>query len=141
MDALTINDQVVISAQYLSADAVRSSGPGGQNVNKLSTKVVLTLNLSLCPTLDDDVKQRLRALIGKHTNKDGQPVVTCQSTRYRERNLEIAREKLANLIRRALIVPIERRETKPTKGSQERRLQIKRRQSDKKSLRRDIKFE
>ena len=141
MDALLINDQVSIPAQYLNADAVRSGGPGGQNVNKVSTKVVLTLNLSLCPTLDDDVKDRLRVMIGKHTNKDGQPVVTCQSTRYHERNLEIAREKLANLIRRALIVPIERRETKPTQGSQERRLQVKRRQSNKKFLRRDVRFE
>jgi len=141
MDALKINDRITIPAQYLNADAVRSSGPGGQNVNKLSTKVVLTFDLDGCPLFSDDVKDRLRVMIGKRTNKEGQPVITCQSTRYRERNLEIARHKLVVLIAHALIVPVERKETRPTKGSREKRLDIKRRQSERKHLRRNVEYE
>lgn len=140
MDALVINSELTIPAQYLNAEAVRSSGPGGQNVNKLSTKVVLTFDLDGCPLLSDDVKVRLRELIGKRTNKDSQPVITSQKTRYRERNLEAARQKLANLIRQALVLPVERKETKPTNTSKEKRLEKKRQRSRKKELRRRVEY-
>ncbi len=140
MEALVV-DNVTIPAQYLKVDAVRSGGPGGQNVNKLSTKVLLTFELDTCPVLSEQVKVRLRELIGRHTNKEGQPVITCQVTRHQERNLEIARQKLADLIRKALVVPVERKETRPTKGSQEKRLEEKRRRGDRKRFRRDVNFE
>ena len=141
MDALVINSELTIPAQYLSADAARSGGPGGQHVNKTSTKVILTFDLEGCPLLDSEVKERLLKLIGKRTDKDGQPVITCQETRYRERNLEKARNKLADIIRQALVVPVERKETKPTKVAEEKRLETKRRRSQKKELRRKVELE
>jgi ribosome-associated protein len=134
MDPLQVDDRLVISADYLSWSAVRASGAGGQNVNKVSSKVELLFDIEGCP-LRPDVKARLATLTAKRRSADGRVRITSQATRDQPKNLEDAREKLAELIRAALIVPVIRRPTKPTRGSKVRRGEAKRRQAQKKQMR------
>jgi ribosome-associated protein len=137
-DELRVEGGVVIPAAELSWTAVRSSGPGGQNVNKVASKVELRFDLANSSALRPDIKARLRALAGKRVDAAGQLHVVSQRTRDQVRNLDDAREKLAALIAAALIVPRTRRPTKPTRGSQRRRIDEKRRDSGKKQLRRRV---
>ncbi len=136
MDDLRIDRRVVIPAVDLSWTAVRSSGPGGQNVNKVASKVDLRFDLDGTTALSPEAKQRLRRMAAARLDKDGRLVVTSQATRDQSRNLEDAREKLAALILRALAVPKKRKATKPSKGAKERRLKEKRARSEKKERRR-----
>jgi ribosome-associated protein len=135
MDDLEIAPDVVIPAQELSWRAVRSSGPGGQNVNKVSTKVELTFDLNESLAISEMVKARLRRLAAGCLSAEGQLVVTCQETRFQGRNLERAREALALLVQRALVVPKRRQKTKPTRASKARRVAEKRHQASKKQRR------
>jgi ribosome-associated protein len=135
---LLVDGRVSIPAAELSWSAARSSGPGGQNVNKVASKVELLFDLAGSRALRPDTKARLRALAGKRVDSEGQLHVVSQRTRDQLRNLEDAREKLAALIAAALIVPRERRPTKPTRGSQRRRVDEKRRTSGKKQLRQRV---
>jgi ribosome-associated protein len=135
---LNVQAGVVIPGAELSWTAVRSSGPGGQNVNKVASKVELRFDLAGSVALRPEAKARLRALAGKRVDSEGQLRVVSQRTRDQARNLEDAREKLAALIAAALVVPRNRRPTKPTRGSQRRRIDEKRRESGKKQLRRRV---
>jgi ribosome-associated protein len=137
-EPLQINERILIPATELHWTAVRASGPGGQNVNKVSSKVELRFDLLRSVALKGDVKARLRALVGKRMDAEGQVVITSQVTRDQARNLDDAREKLATLVREALFVPKVRRATKPTKGSQRRRLEGKHITSQKKQQRRGV---
>ncbi len=136
MDDLRIDRKVVIPAGDLSWTAVRSSGPGGQNVNKVASKVDLRFDLEGSTALGPQAKERLRRLASTRIDKDGRLLVTSQATRDQARNLEDAREKLAELVRRALVVPKKRKPTKPSKGAKERRLKEKRVRAEKKEGRR-----
>ena len=129
---LPINDRLVIDGTLLSFTAVRSSGPGGQHVNTSSTKVELRFDLAACDALSEEVKARLRALAAGRFDAEGLLVLTSQATRSQHRNMSDARERLAELIRRALVPPRPRKATRPTFGSQLRRLDGKRRDAAKK---------
>jgi ribosome-associated protein len=131
-EPLVINAQLTIPASDLHWTAVRASGPGGQNVNKVSSKIELRFDLANSKALDAPTRARLRALAGSRL--DGQGVLTIQSqiTRDRPRNLEDARDKLAELIRRALERPTIRRPTRPSRAAKRGRLDDKKRHAQKK---------
>ena len=133
MEDLRVNGRVVIPAAELSWAAVRASGPGGQNVNKVASKVDLRFDVAASRVLSAHTKNRLRTIARGRIGEDGALRVICQETRDQRQNLARAREHLAELIREALAPPPPpRRPTKPTGGSKRRRLAGKRRESDKK---------
>jgi ribosome-associated protein len=135
LDPLIVTPAVVIPAAELSWTAVRSSGPGGQNVNKVASKVELLFDLRHSVALAPDVKGRLRALAGKRVDAEGFLHVVSQRTRDQQQNLGDALDKLRELIAAALVRPKPRRPTKPTRGSKRRRMDDKRRRSGTKALR------
>ena len=123
---MRITDQIDIAEWELTEQFVRASGPGGQNVNKVSTAVELRFEAARSPHLPEGVKRRLKGLAGRRWTKDGAVVIQVDDTRSQARNREIARERLADLVRAALVAPKRRVATKPTFGSVQRRLTEKR---------------
>jgi ribosome-associated protein len=115
---------------------IRSSGPGGQNVNKVASAAQLRFLLAANSTLAPAVKQRLRRLAGRRLADDDSILITARGERSQERNRRDARERLDELIRQALIEPKARKKTKPTRASKERRIEAKKRRGDTKTQRR-----
>jgi len=137
MEALFVQDGIIIPATELTWSASRASGPGGQNVNKVASKVDLRFDVPACSVLSPYTKGRLMQLAKGRIDEDGIIRVISQVHREQPRNLEEARERLADLIRRALLPPPPvRKKTKPTKGSQRRRLAGKAHEARKKEGRR-----
>ncbi len=132
---LRVNDQVTIEEWELVESFVRSSGPGGQNVNKVSTAVELRYWADRSPALTGSQKARLQRLAGQRWTADGAVVIFVQETRSQARNREIARERLVELVRKALVVKKRRVATKPTYGSVKRRLAGKKVRGEVKRLR------
>lgn len=132
---LSVSATVTIPAEDLRWTAVRAGGPGGQNVNKVATKVDLRFDLLGTRALSEAVKRRLEKLAAGRIDAQGALGITADEERSQRKNLEIAREKLAALIRAALVVPKRRRPTKPSRAAKERRIAEKRRTSEKKRAR------
>ena len=118
---------VIVPEAALSVRATRSSAPGGQNVNKVASRVELRVDLDRVEGLADDARPRLRALDAGRLDAEGRLLVTSQRTRDQHRNLEDAREKVRALLARALVAPRPRRPTRATAAARERRLVGKRR--------------
>ncbi|GGF66667.1 ribosome-associated protein [Mameliella alba] len=132
---LRITDQISLEDWELTEQFIRASGPGGQNVNKVSTAVELRFEAERSPNLPQAVKTRLRKLAGRRWTKDGAVIIQVEDTRSQARNREIARDRLADLVLKATQKPKRRIPTKPTLGSKKRRLQAKKQRGEVKSLR------
>ena len=135
-DAIEVTDAVRVPASALSVRAVRASGPGGQNVNKVATKIDLRVDLAAIEGLPPGARERLHALARHRLDADGRLVVTSQATRNQARNLEDARDKVRALIAAALVRPRPRTATRPSRGSKLRRLAAKKHRSARKAERR-----
>jgi ribosome-associated protein len=126
---LIINAKIQIPEEELEWTYSRSSGPGGQNVNKVNSKATVRWNVRKSAALPDDVRDRFLNAYGSRITNEGELLVTSQESRDQPKNIEICREKLAGMIRSVLAAPKKRRPTKPTKGSQFRRVEAKKRRS------------
>ncbi len=135
MPKLAINDRVELDDSELEERFVRSSGPGGQNVNKVSTAVELRFDVRGSPSLPGDIRARLKRLAGRRLTDEGVLVIRAERHRTQDRNREDARERLFELIREASIEPKRRIKTKPTRASKERRKDAKSRRGQVKRLR------
>ena len=133
---LQVTDAIGVPDDEFAWAYARSGGPGGQNVNKVASKAVLRWNLAASPSLPDAVKDRLRAAHPAHLTTDGEFLVTSEKYRDQGRNREDCLVKLAAMIRRAATPPTPRKATKPTKGSQRRRLADKKHNATRKAQRR-----
>jgi len=137
---IEITDDISIAEQELQWEFIRSSGPGGQNVNKVSTAVQLRFDVKHSPSVPDDVKKRLIRLAGRRMTREGELIIEARQYRYQERNRQDALKRLIELIRKAAQKPKIRLKTNPTLSSRVKRLESKRRKGEKKRLRQRIRY-
>ena len=140
MDDLRINGRITLPAAELSWSASRASGPGGQNVNKVASKVDLRFDLEGSAVLTPTVKNRLRKLPAIRLDSEGRIIIVSQTTRDQARNLDDARQRLAEMVRAALVVPKRRKKTRPSRGARERRLKAKKERAGKKETRKKVEW-
>ena len=134
---LHINSRIQIPENEISETFVRSSGPGGQNVNKVASAVQLRFNAENSDALSDEVRQRLKRLAGRRATSEGMIVIEAKRYRDQEKNRVDARERLAALIHRALEKPKPRKRTKPSRASIQKRLDEKKQRGERKKTRRN----
>jgi ribosome-associated protein len=132
---IQITPNLAIRESEIQEEFIRSSGPGGQNVNKVASAVQLRFDAARSPSLPEDVKQRLRKLAGSRINADGILIIEARRYRTQSRNRDDALDRLITLIKRAAEKPRLRVKTRPTRASRERRLEEKRRRGQIKKLR------
>lgn len=130
MPDIPVNERVTVPEAAVETKAVRASGPGGQHVNKTSSKVQMRVDLGLVVGLVGDEPERVRAFLKSRLDADGRLLVMSQDARDQHRNREDCEAKVAELLRAALVRPKVRRRTRPTRASKERRIEAKRRQAD-----------
>jgi ribosome-associated protein len=133
---IRVTPHIDIDESEIDESFVRASGPGGQNVNKLSTAVQLRFDVRRSPSLSGEVRTRLERLAGSRLTRDGVLVIIAQRHRTQARNRDDALERLIELIRQAAVRPVPRRPTRPTKASRERRIEGKKRRGGIKASRR-----
>jgi len=133
---IRINASIGIDEREIDESFIRDSGPGGQNVNKLSTAVQLRFDVRNSPSLPPDVSQRLERLAGSRLTRDGVLIIIAQRHRTQARNRQDALDRLIDLVRDAAVAPRPRRATRPTRASRERRVETKKLRSSVKRLRR-----
>ena len=133
---IAVTPRIQLDERELEESFIRASGPGGQNVNKVSTAVQLRFDARQSPALPEDVRARLLKLAGHRLTQEGVIVITAQEFRIQDRNRSAAREILFELIRRATVAPVKRRPTRPTLGSKEPRLESTSRRAGIKAARR-----
>lgn len=139
--ALSVNASVAIPRSELDVRVSRSSGAGGQHVNKTSSRVEIFWNIRSSQAVSEEERLRLLAKLDSKLTTEGSVRVVASDMRSQSRNRELAEERLAELVRRALIIPKKRRPTRPTKASKEARLEEKKRRSRKKSDRQNKSFD
>jgi ribosome-associated protein len=133
---IQVTGRIAIDEREIEESFVRASGPGGQNVNKLSTAVQLRFDVRHSSSLPPDVRDRLERIAGSRLTNEGVLVIIAQRHRTQVRNRQDAQNRLVEMIRQAAIAPVKRRATRPTKASRERRIEGKKRRSGIKNLRR-----
>jgi ribosome-associated protein len=138
LEALEIRPGLVIPGSDLSATFSRASGPGGQNVNKVASRVTLRFSLETSTVLPEAVKDRLRRLARRRLNQSGELIIVSQRSRDQPSNLEDCRNKLRELVLKALVPPRRRRPTVPSRTAVQRRLETKTHQATKKRHRQPI---
>ncbi|HLZ66771.1 MAG TPA: alternative ribosome rescue aminoacyl-tRNA hydrolase ArfB [Aliidongia sp.] len=132
---IQITRSIALDERELDESFVRASGPGGQNVNKVSTAVELRWNVAQSPALTEPVRARLMKLAGRRLTLDGVLIIQADQFRSQDRNRQDALDRLVQLVREAAIAPVTRRPTRPTLGSKKRRLESKGKRSDLKKQR------
>ena len=132
---ISITDSITLDEDELEFSFIRASGPGGQNVNKVSSAVQMRFDARRSSSLSNDVSVRLQKLAGSRLTLDGVIVITANRFRTQEMNKKDATERLVDLIAKAAVAPVKRRPTKPTKAAKERRLEGKARRSSVKAMR------
>jgi ribosome-associated protein len=137
MAMIPINSKIAIGEDEIEESFIRASGPGGQNVNKVSSAVQLRFDVLHSPTLPKEVRVRLIRIAGKKMTRDGVLIITAQRHRSQDHNRKDALERLVDMIRLAAIRPTLRKPTTPTRSSRHKRLQVKKLRGNVKKLRRD----
>ena len=135
---LVISDKITLPGSDLEWTAVRSSGPGGQNVNKVSSKIELSFDFESSVALSDPAKARLRALAKNSLDAEGRVLIKSDKTRDQLKNLNDARAKLREMVLKALVVPKTRKPTKPTRSAKKKRVETKKKVAKKKATRRKV---
>ena len=135
---IIVTDKIILVEDEIQLDYVRASGPGGQKINKTASAVQLRFNVLNSPALTEDVRARLIKLAGKRITEHGELIIRANRYRTQEENRQDAINRLVSLVQEAAVVPKKRKKTKPTEASRKRRLDAKKRRSEKKQLRKRV---